>query len=69
VRRLVAADPTFCALCHEHGKVIDLTEAHETQKKGPRKGKADKCCFATSACCRRKIWVTGGRRSKSLTTD
>ena len=33
VRRLVATDPSFDALCHEYSKVIDLLDRFETEVK------------------------------------
>jgi hypothetical protein len=33
VRRLVATDASFDALCHEYGKVIELLEVYETHTK------------------------------------
>jgi hypothetical protein len=33
VRRLVAAEPSFDALCHEYRKVVDLLEAYEMHTK------------------------------------
>ena len=40
VRQLVAAEPSFNALCHEYRKVIDLLEAYEMQSKRLRERKA-----------------------------
>lgn len=40
VRRLVAAEPSFDALCHEYRKVIDLIEAYEGQVKRLKERKA-----------------------------
>ena len=33
VRRLVASDASFDALCHEYGKVIELLDGYEVQVK------------------------------------
>jgi hypothetical protein len=37
VRRLVATDPSFDALCHEYGKVIELLDRFEVEVKQLRK--------------------------------
>jgi predicted outer membrane protein len=40
VRQLVAAEPSFDALCHEYRKVVGLLEAYEMQSKRLRERKA-----------------------------
>jgi uncharacterized protein YdcH (DUF465 family) len=40
VRRLVAADPRFDALCNEYRKVIDLLDAFEAEVKRLRQRRA-----------------------------
>jgi hypothetical protein len=40
VRRLVAAEPSFDALCHEYRKVIDLLDAYEMESSRLRERKA-----------------------------
>jgi DNA repair ATPase RecN len=37
VRRLVATDPSFDALCHKYGKVIELLDRFEAEVKRLRK--------------------------------
>ena len=40
VRQLVAAEPSFDALCHEYHKIIHLLEAYEMQSNLLRERKA-----------------------------